>query len=209
MKTIIFDFDGTMADSFAVIVSIIGRITGRGSFEEKELNDFKERTLIEIAKRLEITKLKWPFLVAAGRKEMSKNLDKLELHEGIENIIKKLSKEKLNLVILSSNSKKNIDKILEKFKLSEYFNHVEGNVGLLSKSRAIQSFLKKEEINHNDVIYIGDEARDAIAASKVGIKFIGVSWGFNSRKMLAKYPNYALVDNTSELDQNLQNWIKA
>jgi len=209
VKTIIFDFDGTIADSYSVVVGIIGRLTGHNSFEERELNDFKEKTIIEIAKGLEISKFKWPFLVALGRKEMSRKIDKLELFDGIKDMLVSLSKQPVNVMILSSNSEDNINKFINKHNLKTYFNDVQGNVGLLSKSRALKSLVADKKIKLNDAIYIGDEARDAIAASKVGLNFIGVGWGFNSLKMLSKYPNYKLVDKPADLNTVLKEWIKS
>lgn len=209
MKTIIFDFDGTIADSYAVVVGIIGRLTGHNSFEERELNDFKEKTIIEIAKGLEISKFKWPFLVALGRKEMSRKIDKLELFDGIKDLLSGLSTEPVKLMILSSNSEDNINKFINKHNLKSYFSDIQGNVGLLSKSRALKSLIADKKIKLNDAIYIGDEARDAIAANKVGLNFIGVGWGFNSPKMLSKYPNYKLVDKPSELNTVLKEWINS
>jgi phosphoglycolate phosphatase len=208
VKTIIFDFDGTLADSFDIIVGIIGKIAVGGKIlGSKEINDLKEHTIIEIAKILEVSKFRWPFLVALGRKEMSKKIDQLKLHDGLESTIKQLSSEKINLIVLSSNSKKNIDFVLDKYNINTNFNHVYGNVGLLSKSRSISKVLKQNKIKKSDVIYIGDEARDALAAKNLGIKFIGVTWGFNSAKLLSKYPNFAVVNDASELKNKLKDWI--
>ena len=209
MKTIIFDFDGTLADSFDIIVGIIGKIAIGGKvLGSKQLDDIREHTIIEAAKILEISKLKLPFLVALGRREMSKKINQLEIHEGLEDLIKDLHSKKINLMVLSSNSKKNIDFVLKKYSILNYFSKIYGSVGLLSKSRSISKVLKSNKINKEDVIYIGDEARDAIAAKTLGINFIGVGWGFNSTKLLLKYDNYAIVQDTQELKTKLIDWTK-
>lgn len=208
MKTIIFDFDGTLADSFDLIVGIIGKIVMGGRLlGSKEINDLKEHTIIEVTKIMNVSKIKLPFIVAMGRKEMSLNINKIQLHSGIDELVKNLKNEDVKLMVLSSNSKKNIDFVLSKYDLIKYFDKVYGNVGLLSKSRSISKVLKSNKINKNEVIYIGDEARDAIAAKSLEIKFIAVGWGFNSIKLLSKYPNYALVNDTKQLKMKLKDWI--
>jgi phosphoglycolate phosphatase len=49
------------------------------------------------------------------------------------------------------------------------------------------------------VIYVGDETRDIEAARKIQIQVIAVSWGFNSREVLAEQKPDFLISHPSQL----------
>jgi phosphoglycolate phosphatase-like HAD superfamily hydrolase len=42
-------------------------------------------------------------------------------------------------------------------------------------------------------VYVGDEVRDIVAARKAGVDVAAVSWGYNTREVLAKHePDYLI-----------------
>lgn len=62
----------------------------------------------------------------------------------------------------------------------------------------------KYNINPLEVIYVGDEDRDIIAAKKTKIKTIAVTWGFNTNEKLSREnPDY-LVDSPIQIVEALQ-----
>jgi phosphoglycolate phosphatase len=58
---------------------------------------------------------------------------------------------------------------------------------------------KKHQIHHSEVIYVGDEDRDIIAAKKAKIKNIAVSWGYNSKNKLRQLNPDFLVNSPKEM----------
>jgi len=54
-------------------------------------------------------------------------------------------------------------------------------------------------LNPEEVIYVGDETRDIEASQKINIKVIVVSWGFNSRTVLAEHNPDFLIHQPQEL----------
>lgn len=209
MKTIIFDFDGTLVDSFDVITGIIHKLTAKKiTLTDDQVESLRELTVRDIANYLGVKRYKWPFLVSIGRKEMNKQIDYIKLHPGIENCLRRLKKRNVQLYILSSNSKNNIEYIVNKFSLNNIFNKIYGGVGLLSKTRAIKSVMKKNKLKASDLIYIGDEVRDAKAAEAANVAFIGVTWGFNSSNLLKSQNAYEVVDDSKHLIKAIEDWIK-
>jgi phosphoglycolate phosphatase-like HAD superfamily hydrolase len=59
--------------------------------------------------------------------------------------------------------------------------------------------LRKESLNPEEVVYVGDETRDIEAAKKSQIKVIAVTWGFNSKQVLAAQNPDFLIDRPEEL----------
>lgn len=209
MKTIIFDFDGTLADSFGVIIDIVKKITrNKVTISSDQVNKIREMTITELAGHLNIKKYRWPWLLYVGKKEMNKHIQTVELHDGIKQMIEDLSKKHVRIMLLSSNSVKNIKYVLKKNNIAHKFEKIYGGAGLLSKASAIRKVMKKNKLDINDVIYIGDEVRDGDAAETLGIPFIAVTWGFSSAKSLEKQQPYKLANNTKELKKYIEEWIR-
>ena len=200
MATIIFDFDGTLADSFEVIVSIFQQLTGRkGDLTEAQIKRLRHVPAIRLAKELGITMLKVPFLMARGRQIRTRHMEQVPTFEGMPEAIKKLAADNHQLLILSSNSSHNVRRFLGNNGLGEYFSHIYGGVGITGKTRALKRISRRLRLNLATTIYVGDETRDIDASDKVNIKCIAVSWGFNDAELLELHRPTAMVDQPSQL----------
>ena len=62
---------------------------------------------------------------------------------------------------------------------------------------------ENNNINLNNVIYVGDSDVDVATANNAGVRGIAVTWGFRSRELLIKCGAENLADNTDELLQIL------
>ena len=67
------------------------------------------------------------------------------------------------------------------------------------KSKVINKLLNQNNINPQQAIYVGDETRDIEAARKSNIRAIAVSWGFNSKELLAAQNPDFLIHQPNEL----------
>ena len=187
MKYIIFDFDGTIADTFKLFIEISHNLTGHPSLLDPIITEeLKHENIVDAAARLGIAKHRWPILLIRGRKQMAKRLDEINPFEGIGEVLSSLHKRDFKMYIMSTNSTSNINSFLSRFGFSEYFQAVYGGVGLLNKAAALTKILKKNDIKTEDAVYIGDEVRDIEAANKVNMKVIAVAWGFNDPERLIK-----------------------
>ena len=200
MKTIIFDFDGTIADSFSLIIEIARDLTKHPKLiDKKEIHTLKDLQLIDVAKELNIPKYKWPYLLFRGRKMMLARIDQIKPFDEINSLLKDLSNRKYSIYIMSSNSKKNIEIFLNKYNLKKYVHKIYGGVGLLNKAKNLNKIILKDNLNKSEVYYVGDEPRDIEASKKVNIKIISVSWGFNNKELLLKYNPDFIVDEPSSI----------
>lgn len=198
-KNIIFDLDGTIADSFDVFVQAIETVTKRhDNITDEEINYLKTLTVMQIVNKLGIKKWQLPGLIIRGKREMHRNMAKVKPFQDMPGIIKKLSGN-YNLFILSTNSKQNIDYFLNKYALESYFKNVYADIGLLSKAKSLKKLCVIEELKISESVYIGDEIRDYLASKKVKINFIAVGWGYSDADTLRSYKPNALVMKPSEL----------
>lgn len=200
-KEIIFDFDGTIADSFGVIMDIFYKNKadlGFENFGEKEIKIYRQRGVKFLLTKNKISFLKVAKILKLGKEQMEEKIGGIKAFDGIKSVLGELKKRGLVLGIMSTNSQKNIKKFLKKNNISE-FDYVIGKGGLFGKSRILKNVLKERNLNTDKVLYVGDEVRDIEACHKLGIKIISVTWGFNDKKLLKKNKPDFLIDKPKEI----------
>lgn len=189
MKNIIFDFDGTLANTLPVVVDIAEGILGQ-EVSSTDIAKYRNMTIKSILKEARIPMYKIPGLLVKGRPLLQKRMSEVDLFDGLEGVIKELSAD-YSLYIVSSNGLGIITKFLENYKLKKYFKRIYGNVGIFSKAQAVKKVMKREGFSIGDALYVGDEVRDIEAAKKIGLPIISVTWGYNGDKILKSYnPEY-------------------
>jgi len=191
---IVFDFDGTLANTIVSFEKIFSKIAVQYKLPpltKEEILSLRESRPQEILSRLGLTGfrlLKLPFIVRAGRREIAKEIDQFKTFNGIREVLQELKKNH-KLGIITSNSVKNVERFLRNNDV-EYFDFIY-SVGLFNKSKQLKKLMEKYKLTPEDIIYVGDEIRDIEAARKNGMKVISVSWGLNSKNALEKYmPDY-------------------
>lgn len=190
MATYIFDFDGTIVDSFDYVLGFLSKEAGRDKPVGKEAEAFRNRSMKDMALTLGIPFWRLPLLYFKGRRVMRAHMDNLRPFVGMTELIETLSDSGHQLYIVSSNSGRNIRRFLIKRSLSQHFYAVKGGAGLFGKDNIIRGLFRRYKIT-GDVFYIGDETTDIRAARAANVKSIAVTWGFASREELAdKEPDY-------------------
>jgi phosphoglycolate phosphatase-like HAD superfamily hydrolase len=180
-KTIIFDFDGTIADSFAVFLNSLQIVLGRDKpLTTDEVAMLQGATPREIMRYLHVKKWQLPRLLIKGRQEISQHMDEIAPFPNIANVLKNASSEGHAIYILSTNSEVNIRGFLQKHKLEPYIKGVYGNVSIFGKTKTLKKLSKRQKVAIADCVYIGDEVRDIEAAKKAGMACISVAWGFST-----------------------------
>ena len=193
-KVILFDFDGTIADTYQAIAKITNQLSaefGYKTLDQEELLLIKNLSSREIVKRSEISVFKLPFLVRRVRSELSKEIGELEPIAGIEQVLKELKNQGYTLGIVTSNNRENVDIFLQKNQLAKLFRYIYSGTAIFGKHRVLNQVIREQGIPKTDVIYVGDETRDIRSARKSRIPIVAVSWGFNAAQILAAHkPDY-------------------
>lgn len=201
---IIFDFDGTIADSLPAIIDVFEELTGRvGQYDEGHIAKYRHLSLLELTSELQVPKWKIPMLLVKGRSMLQKHLTDITPHPGIHAVLATLQARDVRMYILSSNSTQNVNDYLKHHDLAKYFNEVYGGASLLGKAPRLNKLIETERIDKANSWYVGDETRDVIAAHAVGLHMASVTWGYNSREALEiKQPDF-LADTPEALLKGL------
>ncbi len=199
MRHIIFDFDGTLADSLPLVIEIAEQLLGPLNLSESEKMRLRNLPMRAVLKESGIPYSRILRLVVKGRTMIKQRMDELKIIPGLGNEIKAIKNEGYMLYVLSSNSEGNIRSFLKRNELSDCFGDVQGGIGLFSKTSALKKFLKVKKIDKADCLYVGDEVRDIDASKKLGIPIISVAWGFNGEKILKASGPDVLIQKPNDL----------
>jgi phosphoglycolate phosphatase len=191
---IIFDFDGTICDSFDVAVDIIKtkfpKYFDRAGVTPQQARDLGVKKLLKITK---FPKHKLPQLMFSSIRDIAEKIPELKTFPEIKRVVAKLSKKHI-LGIVTSNSQENVEKFLKNNNLAGYYSFISSKSSLFGKHNKLKEVIKKYNLDPTQTIYIGDETRDVEAARKVRIKSVAVTWGFESENVLRKSkPGYIVT----------------
>ncbi|MGD1910804.1 MAG: HAD-IA family hydrolase [Rivularia sp. (in: cyanobacteria)] len=207
-KVIIFDFDGTIADTVDALVSIANNLAiefGYAQITPEEFTILKNLTSIEIFKYSGIPLFKIPFLLKKVKGELKNKIPELKPIQGIQEALVELKDNGNRLAIITSNSKGNVKEFLRINNLDSFFEFVHTGVTIFGKTTVINNVLRQKQLKTQEVIYVGDETRDIEASKKAHIQVIGVTWGFNSEEALAKQNPDFLIHHPRELLEVIKN----
>jgi len=197
---IIFDFDGTIADSLGCTIEIFRELTGwKGAQTQAEIDVFRRMPLRKVIKEVKVPVYQIPTLLMRGRKMMTSRITEVPVFEDMARVIKQLHKDGRRMLVMSSNSTQNVETFLRHHKLHTYFEAVYGGVGLFNKGAALKRTLRLNNLDRSKCVYIGDEQRDIEGARRVHVKVIAVSWGYNDPSLLAQQRPTAIAKTPGDI----------
>lgn len=187
-KLVIFDFDGTLANSFPWFVKMMNIVTEKFNLKKIEKNKIAELRKLDslsFLKYLNVPLYKLPAISMFIRNMMSENIDEIQIFDGIEELFYQLKEKGHKIAIVSTNSEENIIQVLgdELIKMNDFFV---GGVSVFGKESKLKKVIKMSGVKLEDSIYIGDELRDVMASKKIGMPCGAVVWGVNDADSLAE-----------------------
>lgn len=185
-KLVIFDFDGTLADSGDWFLSIADDVAERFRFRrvaQEEIEGLRGHTTREVIRYLGIPRWKLPIIARHLHKRLASETHKISLFDGIESMLATLQAAGVRLALVTSNAEDNARAILGPTNMAR-FEQIECGASLFGKAPRYRRVLKHTGLSAVDVLSVGDETRDITAARKVGIDAAAVLWGYARRDVL-------------------------
>ena len=200
-KYVLFDFDGTIADTeeanFVIYQKLAEKYNLR-SITIDELGHIKKMSARELIEYVELKKRYLPFILKRGKKLLNQDIKNIRLCKGdILETVKTLREMGIKTAIITTNSKDNVLTFL-KSKNADFFDFIL-SASMFGKEAKMRRIIKKEKLNLNEVLYVGDEIRDIHAAKNTGIDIVSVGWGYNTVESLRKHKPEYLIFEPSEL----------
>jgi phosphoglycolate phosphatase len=176
----IFDFDGTLADSFPFFLSVFNQIADLHGFrrvDTAQAHALRHHDTRAIMRHVGMPAWKLPLASNSFIGLMRENAAHIPLFEGVRDALHTLDREGVRLAIVSSNSEQNVRLVLGPA-LSALFGHYECGMSVFGKAARIRKVVKRAALPAAEALYVGDQAMDAEAARKAGVAFGAVSWGY-------------------------------
>lgn len=189
VKVIVFDFDGTIANSIPLSITILKKLAlsdFKRKIDDNLVKELRDKPIPEIFKALGISIVKLPVIAMKARREFNKEIAKLKPFKDMKDLLLDMHAQGFVLGIVSSNSKESIEIFLKENQL-EVFDFIYTNSKVFGKSSSLKKVMKEYKCTEKEIVYLGDEIRDIQAAHEIGIKNISVTWGVNSEEKLIGY----------------------
>lgn len=201
ISTVVFDFDGTLADSFTAICNLVNNHAEEYSYKkasDEEIQELRDYSARDVIKYYGIPKFKLISITVRLRKEFSSQIPQLQTFKGIKELLEQLKGKGVTIGIVSSNSTENIQQFLINKEMN-LFDFIDGGVGLFGKSIALRRMIQRHHLDKKTLLYVGDEIRDIEACKKVGIRIASVCWGANTKSALSLHEPDFLVERPEEI----------
>jgi phosphoglycolate phosphatase len=191
----IFDFDGTIADTHHYMVAICNELAPQFGYDPippEDVEALRDKSALELIEHLHIPMMKIPSIVRRAKQRFSEGIEEVKLIDDMYEVLHELHGRGVKLGILSSNDRKNIDAFLDRHDI-HIFDFVHSARTIWRKHHSLRKVLARYELDKESVFYVGDESRDVVSARHVQVASVAVSWGCNSHQHLADaHPDHLL-----------------
>jgi HAD superfamily hydrolase (TIGR01509 family) len=212
-KAVIFDWDGTLADSRKAVVQSFQKVLGEAGcsvsneFIERRVGIGTKKTIIEAFRechmRLHVSTLE---KLAEEKIRIQTELTEIvRLFDGVTELLQALQ-GKTKIALATMSGRKVIDKILPEKRIETYFDVVVSADDVANPKPDPEVFIasaKKMGVNPEDCVVVEDSVFGVRAAKAAKMKCIAVSSGVYSRKELQEENTDLLISSLLEKEKIL------
>ena len=203
IKYVIFDFDGTLADSGEIAFRAMNAMAERQGFRTldwSEIEAIRKMNVKERSRYMNIPLIKIPKMAQEFYTYYKEHMVDMNLNEGIIELLKNLHDSGYKLAVISSNDEENIRSFLT-VKDIDNIDDVLCSSHVFSKDRIINKFLRQKKLAPSEVLYIGDETRDITACQNSDVRIAWVDWGLDVKENAEKLkPDYMISQPSQIVD---------
>lgn len=189
-KLVIFDFDGTLADSFPYFlrtVNVLAETYNFPTINPDDVDQLRGLDARQMMKRANLPVWKIPLIARSFIRLMARDIDQIQLFDGIRSLLQQLADAGVRLAVVSSNSEDNIRKVLgpQSAVLITYYGC---GTSLFGKQHKFRKAMSLSGVTPNETLCVGDEIRDIEAAKEAATAFGAVAWGYTRVDVLITFP---------------------
>ena len=183
---VIFDFDGTLADTWDWLADEVvssASPLGYRTISREELESLRSLSTREVFRTLGISWWRMFKVARHLRSRAEARMSEVRLFEGAAELIEALHAAGSALAVVSSNSETVIRHVLGG-RLMPLVGQVDCGGAVFGKASKLKRVLRKYGTEIATVVFVGDETRDLDAAAAAGIQGLAVEWGYATPKLL-------------------------
>ncbi len=186
IKAVLFDFDGTLADSSEGIFSTARKVMHdmgySDEWSDREMRKFIGPPLRECFK----VAFSLPDSMLDEAVERYRAIYKqtgykmCSLYDGIKRLIVALRALKIKIAVATNKEQSTVEECIKALGITYLFDSIYGTdlAGKLKKADLIRLACKDFSLSPKEVLMVGDTENDRVGAKDAGVEFVGVTWGF-------------------------------
>ena len=208
-KLVIFDWDGTLMDSVARIVSSMQATALDCELPVPSAPAVRDIIGLSLYKALPILfagineRQAEQLLTVYRRHYMELNQTPAPLFMGAADTIKNLHANGYQLAVATGKQRAGLDSVLADTQLTGYFHALRGADQALSKPHPLmlEQILAELNLTPSEAVMVGDSSYDLEMAQAIGMSRIGVTYGVHDAARLNQHQPVALIDDIRHLRQ--------
>lgn len=203
MKTVLFDFDGTLADSIPFVVSGLQRVfaeyTGKSYTSDEIIAMFgpTEENMIRLKVSLEVSAAIERFFELYEQM----HTEEVILFKGLQTLLQDLKQNGFQVGLVTGKSKRGTLISLQHYGLLTYFDVVVTGDDVKEPKphpEPVEKALHALSAEPQETYFVGDSFADIRAGQAAGVTTIGVQWFSTVQGLGSEKPDY-LVQSIEEL----------
>ncbi len=197
----IFDFDGTLADSWALMGQAM--IDGADRFgyrrlTPEEAQDLRGKDNRVVMQAMGVRMWQLPAIAVHMRQVALQHAHRITLFEGVPEMLAALRDAGTRVAVVSSNGEDAIRTVLGPA-LTGLVDDYDCGAAIFGKAAKFRRAVRRAGVDGCRAIGIGDEVRDIAAARTAGIAAGAVTWGYATPELLENHAPTHLFRTVGEL----------
>ena len=190
-KAIIFDFDGTLADTMSFLTEKATELISKnyGIAEEEARRRYLETSGLDFPSQLEILFPSDPKnrkIAEIFEAEKQSRIMELPLFQDTVKTLRAFREENLKLFLCSSTDSELLKRYCKEKGIYDFFEECLGLKPGFRKQKQLLYIIEKYGFKPNEVLFVGDSLKDGEISGKAGIPFLGISRIFEKRDFSRK-----------------------
>ncbi len=186
-RLVLFDFDGTLADTFPLFLRLIDEVSRQFAIRPiglDELEALRGMPTSGILSTLGVSRRRLPAIMRHARQRMTEERASISLFPGVQPLLEALANAGTALAVVSSNSEETVRAVLGG-PLSARVQEFACGVGLFGKAAKVRGVVRRAGVAREHAAFVGDEERDVSAARRARVPSIAVTWGYATEGAVA------------------------
>ncbi|MGB0126660.1 MAG: HAD hydrolase-like protein [Rhodocyclaceae bacterium] len=199
----IFDFDGTLADSFPVFVELFNSLAAKHRYSpvsDEQIVALRRCGPREVMAALGMKRWRLPFIVADYRRLAIRHPQVPPLFDHMAESLQRIAAGGVQLAIVTTNSWDNVVRSLGE-ETAALFARAECKVSIFGKHRPLLRVARRLGVAPAQTIYFGDQPTDGQAARRAGMAFGAVAWGYGAPDLMVEQGADHLLQRPEDIPQ--------
>lgn len=203
-RLVIFDFDGTLADSLPWFRASFDDMVARFNLSPvpaEEMEGLRGKSAREIMARLNVSMWQLPAIVSDMRKRKLAAASEISLFKDVPTMLTDLQGRGIKIAIVSSDSEASVRQVLGP--ATRLITRFDCGAAMFGKHWKFRRVARRLGVKPSETICIGDELRDIEAAKAAEMDSGAVAWGYALTSALQAARPTHLFNSIEEMTQRL------